>query len=80
MPTDGSLASCYGNQHFSQLKSFIGALKMSVIGRFRRSKNKQIHCSVALKQKAFVQVYREMMTKNRVRLLNPLCWLLTPIF
>lgn len=46
---------------------------MSVIGMFRCPKNKQIHCSMALKQKAFVQVYREMMTKNRVRFLNPLC-------
>lgn len=73
MPTDGSLASCYGNQHFSQLKSFMRALKMSTIGTFRCPKNKQIHCSVALKQKAFLQVYREMMTKNRVRFLSSLC-------
>ena len=27
MPPDGSLASCYGNQHFSQLKTFPKILK-----------------------------------------------------
>lgn len=45
MLTDGSLASCYGNQRFSQLKFFFIALKMSMIGTFKCPKNKQIRCS-----------------------------------
>lgn len=53
MLTDGSLASCYGNQRFSQLKPFLTALKMSVIGTFKWPENKQPLCSLALKQKAF---------------------------
>lgn len=60
MLTDGSLASCYGNQRFSQLKSFLIALKMSVIGTFKWPENKQPLCSLALKQKAFsVSLWRK---------------------
>lgn len=32
MLTDGSLASCYGNQRCSQLKPFLVALKVSAVG------------------------------------------------
>ena len=42
MPPDGSLASCYGNQHFSQLKTLSKILKFVDCGNMKCLKTLQI--------------------------------------